>query len=86
MAYFSNGTEGTDYEQRWCANCTHGADGGAGACPVWLLHLVYNGQTGNVGEMLDALIPRDQSRPGSPNAECALFVLDGRRAQGELPL
>lgn len=83
MAYFSNGTEGTDYELQHCARCVHGADGGAGECPVWLLHLLHNGANGTVGEMLEVLIPRDLSKPGSPNAQCAMFR-EGQ--QGELPL
>lgn len=80
MAYFSNGTEGTDYEAQWCARCTHGAGGGAGECPVWMLHFLYNGQTGTVGEVLEALIPRDVSKAGSPNGQCAMF-LEGQQPE-----
>lgn len=83
MAYFSNGTEGMDYEAQWCAGCVHGSDGGAGECPVWTLHFIYNGQTGHVGDVLEALIPRDLSKPGSPNGQCKMF-LEGQ--QGALPL
>jgi hypothetical protein len=88
MGYFSNGSEGTDYEMEHCAHCLHGAGGGAGECPVWFVHLLHNGQTGTVGEVLERLIPRDLSKPGSPNGECAMFMrgVQPDAVQDELPL
>ncbi len=81
MAYFANGTEGTDYEQRWCTRCVHGEPrDGAGSCPVWFVHLLHNGHNGTVGAVLNELIPRDLSKPGSPNGQCRMFV------EGEPPV
>lgn len=73
MGYFSNGTEGEMYEARYCARCLHSKleDG----CPVWGLHLFYNGEQNKsemVGEMLSALIPR--SKDGLTNERCEMFV------------
>lgn len=69
-AYFANGTEGTDYELRYCERCVHQKpdDGG---CAVWLAHLLHNGAEGDLGGVLDMLIPR--SKDGLWNDECALF-------------
>ena len=41
MGYFSNGSEGMDYEERYCKRCIHyGPEEGPG-CPIWFAHLVY---------------------------------------------
>ena len=37
MAYFSNGTEGSIFESKWCGNCVHWE-----GCPVWAAHLIHN--------------------------------------------
>ena len=39
MGYFSNGSEGSDYEERHCIKCVHYADG---ACPVLDIHQLLN--------------------------------------------
>lgn len=68
MGYFSNGSEGESYEDRYCSRCIH-VDG----CAIWNLHLTHNyDQHDNptVKAILTVLIPRDtQGR----NAECSMF-------------
>jgi hypothetical protein len=74
MAYFSNGTEGADYQAQYCDRCIHDANQD---CPIWLAHLLHNGTDGDAAEVLDLLIPR--SGDGLGNERCRLFV--GREAQ-----
>lgn len=77
MGYFSNGSEGMDYEAHYCERCIHfGPEEGPG-CPVWMLHLLYNyDQFGDerLATVLSALIPRDDA---IGNAECRMFVPAG---------
>ena len=68
MAYFSNGTEGMMYEERYCNRCIHGPD-----CVVWAVHFDYNydqNKDEKIKAILSALIPRD----GLWNAECTMFI------------
>lgn len=56
MGYFSSGTEGMDYEARYCARCRFYADG---ACPVLQAHLLWNYDECNKPEsVLHKMIPR----------------------------
>lgn len=71
MGYFANGSEGTDYEQRYCARCVHGDGEGAGTCAVWLLHLLHNYDPEPAPRMLNVLIPRDAE---GWNTQCAMFT------------
>jgi hypothetical protein len=72
MAYFSNGTEGDYYWEKYCSHCLH--DDG---CPVMDIHTLYNyDAVGNDADMklahvLDALIPRDKD---GYNNKCNMFV------------
>jgi hypothetical protein len=71
MGYFSNGTEGMDYESAYCARCVHQKpdDGG---CVVWLAHLLHNYDAcNNTDSILHLLIPRDDE---GRNLQCAMFV------------
>lgn len=81
MGYFSNGTEGELYRERWCEHCRHdGNHDDDPFCEVWSLHLQFNyGQTGDAKTILTALIPR--SADGLTNEQCGLFV-----QQHEMPL
>lgn len=72
MGYFSNGSEGDDYEARYCARCVHEKEGG---CPVILAHVLFAYDLCNDKEhpgkvMLDMFIPRE----GIENWECTMFV------------
>ncbi len=75
MGYFSNGTEGSAYEEHYCRNCIHfGPEDGPG-CPVWFAHLLFayeecNSES-NAKTMLDLLIPRNAD---GNNEECAMFA------------
>ena len=65
MGYFSNGTEGRDYQATFCNRCELDVDE---KCPVWLAHLMHNGEDNPV---LDLLIPRDEN---GRNLQCDCFV------------
>lgn len=52
MGYFSNGSEGMDYQEHYCSKCIHAAKQD---CPVWLLHLLHNG----AGCAVAGACPRD---------------------------
>ena len=76
MGYFSNGSEGEHYEQKWCDRCIHGdyginKEGATHMCPVWLAHFVHNyDECNNDNSILHMLIPRD----GSDNGQCKMFI------------
>ena len=74
MAYFSNGTEGHLYKERYCNFCIHqNAEYG---CPIWMLHLAWNydqHKDDEIAGVLQILIPRD----GVINHECSMFVKKG---------
>lgn len=77
MGYFSNGTEGMSYQERYCDRCRHDANGD---CPVWNAHLMFNGSSApETDSILQMLIP---SHDGINNDQCAMFVLDAERAAG----
>lgn len=67
MGYFSNGTEGDMYQERYCSRCIHGEND---ECPVWDAHLLYNGDGLLHQELLDMLIPQTTSG----NGQCLMFV------------
>jgi hypothetical protein len=69
VAYFPNGTEGRDYQERYCVRCIHDTNND---CPIWLAHLIHNGDKGKLGDMLDLLIPR--SADGLTNEKCRMFA------------
>ena len=70
MGYFSNGTEGWDYEERYCERCVHHSDTG---CPVWMLHLMWSSDSCRDEEKANALrmfIPIEEK---IYNGECTMF-------------
>ena len=72
MGYFSNGTEGMSYEEKYCSKCLHEKpdDGG---CMVWFLHMLHNyKECNNKDSMLHVLIPL--TKDGLSNDECSMFV------------
>jgi len=71
MGYFSNGTEGAMYQERYCRRCFHyGPEEGPG-CPIWGAHLFLNYSDEAVHVILDDLIPR--SADGLTNEQCRMF-------------
>ena len=73
MAYFPSGTEGADYQERYCHRCIHFPRFPlAAACPVWEAHERHNGEDGEVGDILDLLIPR--AADGLGNEQCSMFL------------
>lgn len=71
MGYFSNGTEGEMYEDRWCSRCIHRDD--QRGCPIWMLHHLHNYEECNKPDsFLHVLIPR--SKDDLSNERCSMFV------------
>lgn len=76
MGYFSNGTEGEYYQERYCSRCVHDKNQD---CPIWTAHLMLNYQECNKPDsILHMLIPRD----GIRNLPCRLFIEE--KASGDL--
>lgn len=69
MGYFSNGSEGADYEYRYCQRCIHyKADD---LCPIWEAHLDHSyGECNNPSSILNYFIPRN----GIENLQCTMFI------------
>jgi len=73
MGYFSNGTEGEIYQDKYCQHCAHWPDSSDdGGCHVWLAQLIHNyDQEGTAKSVLNLFIPR--SEDGLSNLECEMF-------------
>jgi hypothetical protein len=76
MGYFSNGSEGMNYEEKYCEHCQNWrlrkGEMIAG-CPVWDLHYRFNTEQleeKNVKEILETLIPK----AGVWNDTCAMYL------------
>ena len=68
MGYFSNGTEGLDYQEQFCNRCVHDVKQD---CPVWLAHMLHNyDECNNEDSILHLLIPRK----GITNGQCLMFL------------
>ena len=79
MAYFSNGTEGDMYMEKYCEKCVNWREGRGGfgeGCPVWDVHLIYNydecNSKNNGKKILDHLIP--MKKDGLFADECTMFL------------
>lgn len=73
MGYFSNGTEGMDYQSRYCSKCLHDNPKTDLMCPVWQAHMIRNYQDCNdKGAALHMLIPRADD--GLGNDKCRMFI------------
>ena len=73
MGYFSNGSEGEDYQAKYCARCVHENMKTGRGCPIWNLHLLHNyDDCNNPKSYLHFLIPRDHEKCG--NERCTMFV------------
>lgn len=81
MGYFSNGSEGSDFEQHFCENCANMPESENAGCPVWGAHLFFAYELCNEEKhpgkvMLDMLIERTDGGLGN---RCVMF-LDKRRS------
>jgi hypothetical protein len=83
MGYFSNGTQGDCYEERYCSRCIHvnGKDGKSG-CAVMLAHMLHNyKECNNKDSILHLLIRQGNGNKGEPwNYECEMFH-DGKKPE-----
>lgn len=66
MGYFSNGGEGSAYQEVYCDKCWHDRNHD---CPIWMLHILNNYKQ-EQRELLDSFIPI----VGITNQECRMFV------------
>jgi hypothetical protein len=76
MGYFSSGSEGADYEDRYCWRCVNWTDNGSGSlgCPIMDAHAFANYEQHDdktLGVVLSLLIPRTPDDLG--NEQCSLF-------------
>ena len=76
MAYFSNGTEGMIYEEKWCSRCVHAPTEDC-ECVVLQAHALYSyelcNEKGTPGKtILDMMIP--MSDDGLFPEKCAMFL------------
>ena len=74
MAHFYCGTQGIDYECKWCFECINyrpveDMDDGTCNCPILEAHYLWNGDK-EVRKVLDLLIPEDGQFPG----RCSMYV------------
>ena len=70
MAYWSNASEGFDYEERYCSRCVHNRE--ENPCAVLVAHMIHNyDEANNKGSILHILIPRTEN--GLANDECRMF-------------
>lgn len=70
MGYFSNGTEGRAYQDKYCSRCVHDINQN---CQVWLAHLIHSrSECNNPNSILNYLIP--QSEDGLRNEQCSMFL------------
>ena len=79
MAYFSNGTEGRNYEAAYCVKCVNFRDNGSGSlgCSIMDAHAFANYDQlkdgeGNLKTVLNILIPR--GKDGLGNEQCSMFL------------
>jgi hypothetical protein len=75
MGYFSNGTEGMDYEAAYCSRCEHYDEDGF--CPVLDIHALYNydqfkPQNIDIEDILNRLVPRSADKLS--NDQCCMFI------------
>lgn len=89
MGYFSNGTEGDMYYERWCARCIHERSyretGEGPGCMVWMIHQLYNYDALDDEKLhttLNLLIPRSEGK--LDNERCTMFW-DAERVTVTLP-
>jgi hypothetical protein len=72
MGYFANGSEGANYEHRYCRSCQNRPTDPEKGCAVWGLHMLYNyeqNKDDGLAAVLGFLIPRD----GVRNRECRMY-------------
>ena len=68
MGYFSNGSEGDEYEAEYCDKCMHYDN-----CSVLIAHMLYNyEECNNPKSILHILIPR--TADGLHNKKCTMFI------------
>ena len=96
MGYFSNGTEGTMYFERYCRRCLFWNDDHG--CPCWNIHLQYNYEECNKDDsILHKMIPRHgvfngrcfsffpRKGESDPDKDSAIAAINHARRDGSVP-
>ena len=88
MGYFSNGSEGFDYQERYCIRCLNWRDNGTGSegCPIMDLHAMWNYEAiGKNADKTKAMaLSHFIAREGIENKECTMFQIKLLPTQAEL--
>lgn len=75
MGYFSNGTEGRDWEAKNCTSCVHKEE-----CDVLIAHLLFNyDECNNPESILHILIPYEDG----VNGKCTMRFERTEKEQGK---
>ena len=74
MGYFANGSEGMDYQTRYCDKCGHWNE--EHGCPCWNAHEIWNySECNNRASVLHRMIPRE----GIENGACVFYFPNAPR-------
>ena len=91
MGYFSNGSEGDEYDEKYCSRCTHAPrfknDEMISDCPILALHSLWNYDQElddvDLNEEVGCHVMRmaldafiELSADGLTNKQCKMFVRD----------
>ena len=93
MGYFSNGSEGAYFHDKYCSRCRHmPEDPNDGNCPIMLAHSLYNYEqhkNADVNAVLDMLIAEKENfrqvcqmfveRPTTPLLDLTINERDGAK-------
>lgn len=88
MAYFSNGTSGMMYIEKYCSRCRNWKDLDDGrdfGCPVWDMHQLLNYdrvKKPEIATILDSFIPMDKD--GGYPIQCLMFDRMDGEIEGQL--
>lgn len=70
MGYFSNGSEGMSYQDKYCDKCVHWHE--EFGCPCWWIHQDLNyDECNNKESVLHKMIPQDKK---GFNSKCFCFI------------
>ena len=76
MGYFSNGTEGMVFTERYCERCVNWRDLGDGrgpGCPVWDAHFLFAYEECDSGSNAHTILEMLIRQTGAGENECQMF-------------
>ena len=87
MGYFSNGSEGMGYQEKYCSRCRNHKDlddGRGVGCPVWDMHMIYNYEqikNDRLKQILESFIP---TKDNDLSGQCLMFDCIEGEIEGQL--